>query len=107
VPCDLVEAGACALVDGADVVVNLLNGPDPEAREVIDHLTRLRRPPEVVTELTQPEIDRLTATGEWSFERDRVEVVASPLTADALLDAIDAAISRASRGTPVRIDARL
>lgn len=106
-PCDLVDAGACALVDGADVVVNLLNGPDAEGREVIHHLTRLRRPPEVVTELTQPEIDRLSATGEWTFDRDRVEIVASPLTGDALLEAIDAAMSRASRGTPVHIDAHL
>jgi hypothetical protein len=94
-------------VDGADVVVNLLNGPDPDARLVLDHLSRQRRPPEVVTELTQPEIDRLSATDEWTFRRDHVEILASPLTSEALLAAIDAAAARAVRGAPTRIDAQI
>jgi hypothetical protein len=106
-PCALVEQGACSLVDGADVVVNLLNGPDPDARLVLDHLSRQRRPPEVVTELTQPEIDRLSATDEWTFRRDHVEILASPLTSEALLAAIDAAAARAVRGAPTRIDAQI
>lgn len=102
-PCSLVSEGVCALVSGADVVVNLLNGPDPEARRVITAIAEQRRPPEVVTELTQPEIERHADDEDWPFRRDHVTIVASPLTSRTLLLAIEEALSRRV-GSPAWID---
>ena len=48
--CDLLDHGACALVDGADVVVNLL-GTTPDEQAVLDTMTGLRRPPAIAVEV--------------------------------------------------------
>jgi hypothetical protein len=48
--CDLLDHGACALVDGADVVVNLL-GTTPDEQAVLDAMTGLRRPPAIAVEV--------------------------------------------------------
>ena len=45
--CDLLDNGTCALVDGADVVVNMLS-TSLDGPMVLDAVTGLRRPPGVV-----------------------------------------------------------
>src|SRR5690606_28116427 len=52
--CDLLDHGACALVSGADVVVNMLTGWDPTSSEVLAAVLDERRPPATVVELTRP-----------------------------------------------------
>ncbi len=80
--CDLLEHGACALVDGADVVVNLL-GPVPDDVAVLDAMTSLRRPPAIVAEVRGAAPDTVTA-------------VQYPATRRALLRAIRAALQPAN-----------
>lgn len=87
--CPLVTEGVCTLVNGADVVVNMLNGPDPEQREVLSSITAERRPPAVVAELTEPEIERRAREEDWPFDRDRVRLLSSPLTVESLISAIE------------------
>lgn len=69
--CDLLDRGACSLIDGADVVVNLLDGT-PSERAVLGATERLRRPPAIVAQMGN----------------------ASTLTRRALLDDIDEALDR-------------
>jgi hypothetical protein len=80
--CDLLDRGACSLVDGADVVVNLL-GDSPSERAVLGATERLRRPPAVVAQVGN----------------------ASTLTRRALLDDIDRALEAQARTTSDARDA--
>ena len=90
--CDLLASGSCSLVDGADVVVNMLHTRG-RGRRVLDRVMGLRRPPAVITEMTRPQ---LAAAGGQDGEAppldlDRVTVVETPVNGKALLEAIDAA----------------
>ena len=78
--CTLLNHEACGLVDGADVVVNLLHhGHDADA--VLDAVAAQRRPPAVVTDHpATPERDR------------RVVSIASPVTRRSLLGGISDAL---------------
>lgn len=95
--CDLLENGACALVDGADVVVNMLCNREP-GRRVLSEVAGLRRPPAVVAEMTQPQVLAATGTGgdAPAVDLERVTVIEMPVKSGALIDAINAAA-----GSPV------
>lgn len=85
VGCDLDDHGACDLVDGADVVVNLLDGPS--GHRLVQRVAGLRRPPVVVTQVRSADASTSTAveTGEG------VIALRAPATRRALLDAIESA----------------
>lgn len=80
--CDLVERGACELVAGADVVVNMLGVRREDGREIAEAVMSERRPPKVIVEVTQPDepIEGL--------DLSHVETVNTPVHARPLLDAI-------------------
>lgn len=100
--CPLLDGGTCGLVNGADVVVNLLqHGPEPEARQVLGALSDERRPPAIVAELSRPELARRDRSGDPGFHRDRVSVVHSPMTSATLLAALDDALRHRHRAPPV------
>ncbi len=99
--CDLLDHGACALVSGADVVVNMLAAGDPTSSEVLSAVLDERRPPATVVELTCPQRDR--------FERDdgdaiigprRATVITTPVTGANLIEGIHLAIERRERSVP-------
>lgn len=90
--CDLVHDGSCGLVDGADVVVNML-GFGHTGREVLEAVADRRRPPALVVELTKPQAIA-AAVDDAQMDLDRVTVVETPVSRQALLDAIDDAASR-------------
>ena len=98
--CPLVTTGACNLVSGADVVINLFGASDQHASEVLGALTEERRPPAVITEMPTPEIQRRTESDDWWFDRDRVNIVASPLTTATLLEAVEAALAEQGKKPP-------
>lgn len=95
--CPILSKGACALVSGADVVVNLFGAMDPHTRPVLGAISQERRPPAIVTEMTTPDLQRHDAGGDWWFERDRVHIVESPLTSATLIDAVEDALARGDR----------
>ena len=96
--CDLLENGVCSLVDGADVVVNMLH-KSHGGREVLDAVTNIRRPPATVIEMTQPERDATgAATKESPHETiDGAAVVITPVTRDTLVEAIHRSLSIRNR----------
>lgn len=79
--CDLLVNGVCALVDGADVVVNMLRTPVVGA-EILDGVAAVRRPPVVV------------APG-------RTLPIDTPVTGRVLVAAITQAIQQRNRPVPV------
>ncbi len=89
--CPLVHDGACALVNGADVVVNLL-GTDPgdPAADVLPAVAGERRPPAIVS-------DRAPADD----HAHRVVITDRPLTTGGLIGAIGEAL--ADRDRPAAI----
>ncbi|MFN7967730.1 MAG: hypothetical protein U0P47_00180 [Acidimicrobiales bacterium] len=99
--CPLVATGACNLVSGADVVVNLFGSTDPVRREVLGAITDERRPPAVITEMTTPELERRTESDSWWFDRDRVHIVETPVTAATLIEAVETALRLRSKEPPV------
>lgn len=85
VACDLDRHGACDLVDGADVVVNLLDGDHGQA--LAERIAAARRPPAVVAHV------RLAPGEDLPAEADSpVVLVRRPATRRALLQAIDEAL---------------
>lgn len=90
--CDLVHDGSCGLVDGADVVVNML-GFGHSGRQVLEAVADRRRPPALVVELTRPQAIA-AAVDDGQMDLDRVTVVETPVTRQGLVDAIDAALGR-------------
>lgn len=113
--CDLIENGMCALVDGADVVVNMLSTP-LDAPMVLDAVTGLRRPPAVVaTDTTaarrdaaaRSEVDPSDADGstEHTSEPARhsppVTVMHGAVTTATLINSIHDALERSRRPHPV------
>lgn len=86
-PCDLVEHGSCGLVDGADVVVNLLRDRT-DGPAIAQEVAGMRRPPALVVEQgsapARAEVDAPTSHD--------VVTVASPVTRKGLIDGISDAL---------------
>jgi hypothetical protein len=99
-PCDLLTDGTCGLVDGADVVVNLL-GSDPIGRDVLRAASAIRRPPAVVAEMTEAQAVALAVECGGCVDPSRVTVVHPPLTRRALVDAIDESLATQQRSIPI------
>lgn len=87
-PCDLVEHGHCGLVDGADVVVNLLRDP-VEGPRIAEAVASVRRPPALVVERPRP---RAGDDADADAPRSPSTVVHPPITRAGLVAAIDAAL---------------
>jgi hypothetical protein len=88
--CDLLEHGACELVDGADAVVNMLNVRTEPGRSVAEVVLSQRRPPKVIVEVAQADlaVDGLELAG--------ASVLAMPVTSKRLINAIDSAFIQPS-----------
>ncbi|MGI9576649.1 MAG: hypothetical protein ACR2OH_00430 [Microthrixaceae bacterium] len=86
--CDLLDNGACPLVDGADVVVNLLTTRGAAPR-VLDAVTGVRRPPGVVA-------TRAAA----ATHAGPVTVIPGAVTRSKLIRAIDEALRRSPEPMP-------
>jgi len=93
--CDLLDNGACVMVDGADVVVNMLCNREPGLR-VLNEVAGLRRPPAVIAEMTHPQVLSATGTdgGTTAVDLGRVTVIEMPVKSGALIDAINAVAGR-------------
>ena len=100
--CELLDNGACALVDGADVVVNLLHGTVDGPR-IRDAVTAIRRPPAVVAGMTPAQLrEALGAkTGIPTVDLDRITVLQSPVDTEKLITAIQEAVARHDRPLPI------
>jgi hypothetical protein len=98
--CDLLADGTCGLVDGADVVVNLL-GSDPTGRQVLRAASAIRRPPAVVAEMTEAQAMAMAAEGGDRSDPSHFTVVEPPLTRRALVDAIEESLAAQDRSTPI------
>ena len=88
-PCDLVCQGSCGLVDGADVVVNML-GYGETGRQVLKLVADGRRPPGLVVELTRSQAIA-AAVDDPQLVEGSVTVVETPVTRLELLAAIRSA----------------
>ena len=88
--CDLLDEGACELVSGADVVVNMLGVRKDAGSRVAEAVLSERRPPKVVVEIAQPDVP---VTG---VDLQAAEVVSTPVHAGQLLRAIRRALGRAT-----------
>ena len=64
-------------------------------------ITDERRPPAVVTEMTTPELERRTESDTWWFDRDRVHIVETPVTAATLIEAVETALRLRSKEPPI------
>ncbi|MEZ5381568.1 MAG: hypothetical protein R2754_07200 [Microthrixaceae bacterium] len=95
VGCSLVDHGVCELVEGADVVVNMLR-PHEGGAAVLDRTLARRRPPAVVVEQS-PHQSRTTEPGGADtpgIDTDRVVVAHTPVTRNKLVGAIRAALDQ-------------
>ena len=94
-PCALLDRGACALVDGADVVVNML-GTTPREARVLPAVAGLRRCPAVVAGV-QYRVPA-AANGADPFavpeSADAVTKLPAPVTTSALFGGIEEALRR-------------
>lgn len=98
--CDLLDHGTCALVSGADVVVNLLGAADPAADDVLGAVLAERRPPACVVERT-PERLRLDRDGRRvPAGRRRPTTIVSPVTSRDLIRGVYDAIESRERSVP-------
>lgn len=100
--CVLLENGACALVDGADVVVNLLNETAAGSR-IRDAVAGTRRPPAVVAEMASAQSRHASGekTGPPTVDMDRITVIESPVDTKKLITAIEEALARQDRTLPI------
>ena len=101
-PCSLVADGACTLVSGADVVVNLLRAePGEPAAAVLPAVAGERRPPGIVVGQVSRsgarEPDPSTRAGSGAAV---VVEAHSPVTTSALIGAIGEALEQQSRPAP-------
>jgi len=100
--CDLLANGSCGLVEGADVVVNMLH-PRRQGAELLARETALDESPAVVAEMTRSQRQAVADAG-GGVDLERVTVVETPVTGKALIDAIqDAAGRRRHAGPAVRV----
>ena len=92
-PCALLDNGACALVDGADAVINMLGTSRCEA-PVLEAIAGLRRRPAIVAEV--PCTVRVDANGSnpapTRDPADAVTDLRSPVTTKALFEGIEEAL---------------
>lgn len=95
--CDLIDHGTCALVSGADVVVNMLAADDSSGLDVLDAVTSERRPPAAVVELTRPRMMEISRRERADLHR-RATVVTTPLRMDGLRGGIRKALDQRERG---------
>jgi len=82
----------CTLVESADVVVSALGFHDLSCRQVLEELGRLHPEVEVIVE-TRP-----SEAVQWEQLLEGHLVLPTPLSARALLDDVDAALSRSVVG---------
>lgn len=85
--CPLVSEGTCGLVEGADVVVHALDGSDPANRAILASIREQAPETPVVIEVGP----RANASTELAAG---CEPVGYPMTRQALLDAVERAITR-------------
>lgn len=91
--CSLLDDGVCELVDGADVVVNLLRSP-PTGANVLQAVAHLRRAPAIVAQ--RPLSARLAdARG---TDDEAMTSLTPPLTSRNLIEGIHESLDR--RDTP-------
>lgn len=107
--CDLIDKGTCALVSGADVVVNMLDAQDRSAPAVLGAVMAERRPPATVVELTLARTAALRrhADGHADGHVDGhagghvgelgATVITTPVTSADLIHGINTAIERRER----------
>lgn len=96
--CDLIDHGACALVSGADVVVNMLAAGDRASSDVLDAVLGERRPPAAVVELTPAR--RAEVGHDDVIGPRRVTVIETPVSGIDLVAGIRTAIERRERSVP-------
>ena len=94
-PCELSEHGACGLVDGADVVVNLLRDP-VDGPAIAQQVADLRRPPALIVEAGGAP----SRTVDADPAATNVVTVATPVTRKGLLDGINDALRRRDQPAP-------
>jgi hypothetical protein len=94
-PCELLENGACALVDGADVVVNML-GSTPSEIPVLPAVAGLRRYPAILARVrhTDHVATSLEDSPPPSGSSGAVVELRPPVTTRALFGGIEEALSR-------------
>lgn len=93
-PCELLENGACALVDGADVVVNML-GATPSEIRVLPAVAGLRRYPAILAEVRHTDHPGTTrGDAPPSGSPDAVVELRPPLTTEAVVGGIEEALHR-------------
>ena len=97
--CDLIDHGACSLVSGADVVVNMLAAGDRASSDVLDAVLGERRPPATVVELTPARLAEVEVGGDRIGPRS-VTVIETPVSAVDLIRGIHTAIERRERSVP-------
>ena len=86
--CPLLGGCRCALVDSADVVVSALGFHDESCRQVLGELGRLHPEAAVIVEAPPP------AAAQWAPLLRGHQVLHGPLSTGALLEAVEAALSR-------------
>lgn len=103
--CALLENGSCDLIDGADVVVNMLRSSN-EGETILHETELLRRPPAIVAEKTSPHMGAATHDGADppAPGPQRVTIVQRPVTKEALLGAIETALEQREAAPPVWSD---
>ena len=100
--CSLLEKGACELVDGTDVVVNMLHetGDGPTVHEEV---LAGRRPPAVVLEMT-PTADRGSAGNPSRAPytaKEHLTVLETPVNTAKLIVSVERAVAARDRPVPI------
>ncbi len=98
--CDLIDTGACSLVSGADVVVNMLDADDPEASAVLDAVLGERRPPATVVELKLARVEASDGCLDERIDTRQATVITTPVSGAGLIRGIKTAMERRDRGVP-------
>jgi len=98
--CSLLAQGECELVTGADVVVNMLRGPESDDHRVLDAVSGQRRPAPVVVEMTGPRIKQLEAHETELAHPDQVTIIKSPISRHDLIEGIEAALAKQADSVP-------
>ncbi|MCP4434642.1 MAG: hypothetical protein GY812_03975 [Actinomycetia bacterium] len=100
VPCDLLTSGACPLVDGADVVVNIIRERET-AIELVNAVTAIRRPPAVLAQVKRVRAER---DGRCPDDRNDVIEISPHVNSDQLVEAIGTAVERNRQPIPIGAD---
>ncbi len=92
--CDLIDHGSCSLVTNADVVVNMLGQHHEGGRQVAAAVQAERRPPAVVLEMSQRDLERS------DVDTADAVILPQPLRSAALIEAIKKALAKRETPTP-------